>query len=406
MNYKEARQVCQENSNISARVLDEFLLYYAAEKNNLSKEADRRLAPYTHILGMLDKSWHNMLKSQYIIHRVLKEGGFIQKYLNHAAIKNLDDADRGWLAEQASTPWRFSFSVILENPEKDFFLMQDVFLGEDYMLFSPTITDLIKKENYSLWFNLIGFNGSCWQTYGPLAAYKSFDADDIFFFATEVNPEIEDEDDLLVDVERNPVPYMMIYAQSDYPVTMHEDNMIVTAISEFEEVELGGENLEEDFEIETALEVKRLKLKGWGDFPHFAVAYYDGKFQFLQATAMTISGFEALANALNKYGVSISHDPDILVKPAMMTAAGEILKREIELMSMELLFEDEDPSPQQQDSLDQLNLFLGKVIPLLNAGQEPDLEAIANEVGIDWEDYKDTIEEVIEDIKSKMKKRN
>ncbi len=404
MDYKQVRQVCQENSNFTARVLDEFLLYYAADRGKLNKEADRRMASFKHILGLLDQSWHNMLKSQYIMHRVMKKGGLIQKFLNHAAIKNLAPADREWLAKQAVTPWKFSFSVVIDNPEKDFFLMQDVFSGEEFLLHSPTTTDMLKTSTYSLWFNLISYNGTCWQTYGPLAGYKSFDPDDVYFFATEVNPEIEDDGDLLEDVENNPVPYMMIYAHSDYPLTIHEDHLIQTAITEMEEVELGSGGLEADFDLETSEGVLRLKLKDFGDFPHFAVAYYDEKFQYLQATAMTIKGFEALAEGLKKYGVSISGDPDILVKPAMMTAAESILKKEIELMEMELLFEEESSSPEKEASLDRLNLFLGKAIPMLNAGQEPDLEAIAKEVGIDWEVYQDTIEEVIGNIKSKIKK--
>jgi hypothetical protein len=404
MDYKQVRKICQENSNFTKRVLDEFLLYYAADRGNLSKEADRRMATYKHILGMIDQSWHNMLKSQYIMHRVMKKGGLIQKYLNHAAIKNMAPADREWLAKQAVVPWKFSFSIVIENPEKDFFLMQDVYSGVEFLLHSPTITEMLKTSTYSLWFNLISYNGTCWQTYGPLAGYKSFDADDIFFFATEVNQDIEDEEDLIEEVENNPVPYMMIYAYSDHPLTIHEDHVIQTTISEIEDVELHIEGLESDFEMETAKGVLRLQLKGWWDFPHFAVAYFDQKFQFLQATAMTLSGFEALAGALKKYGVSISSDPDILVKPSMMTAAESILKKEIELMNMELLFEDERSSPEQEASLDSLNLLLGKAIPMLNAGQEPDLEAISKEVGIDWETYKDTIEEVIGNIKSKKGK--
>jgi hypothetical protein len=90
----------------------------------------------------------------------------------------------------------------------------------------------------------------------------------------------------------------------------------------------------------------------------------------------------------------------------MMTAAGVILKKEIELMNMELLFEDEEePSLEQEASLDKLNLLLIKAIPMLNAGQEPDIEAIAKEVGVDWDANKDSIIAVMGDLKSKIGKR-
>jgi hypothetical protein len=52
------------------------------------------------------------------------------------------------------------------------------------------------------------FNGACWQTFGPVVPFRSFQPDDIFFFATELNLFIETEEDLMADVEENPFPYL------------------------------------------------------------------------------------------------------------------------------------------------------------------------------------------------------
>ncbi|WP_114751412.1 hypothetical protein [Pleomorphovibrio marinus] len=400
--YKRARQICQENSQTSERLLDNFLLYYAGEKSKLSKEADRRMEVYKHVLKLLDKSWQNMLKSQYIMFKVMKQGGFIHKYLNHSAIKELSSPDREWLSAQAETPWRFSFSILLDNPEKDFFEMQDAFTGEEFLLYSPGLSKTLKGGSYLLFFNLIGYNGTCWQTYGPLAAYPSFDPDDIFFYATEVNPTIESDEDMLEDIEKNPVPYMVLFAQSNYPLTVHGNHILVTCLTVVEDVKLPCEKMTKDFELETVGSVHRLKLKNWCDFPHFSVAYYEEASQLVQVTAMTDDGFKALVKALNNYGIKMDVDPDIYLKPSMHTAAQTILKREIELMPLELLFE-EKPSTQPNPALDNLNKLLMLAIPAINAGEKPDIEELAEKAGIDIGENRENINELFEELLEKRK---
>jgi len=80
--FKSIRLICEENSKISSRVIDEFLLYYAAERKNLEYEMDQRFEAYKHITHKLQKEWTNRLKSQYIVHKVFKEDGLIKSYLN------------------------------------------------------------------------------------------------------------------------------------------------------------------------------------------------------------------------------------------------------------------------------------------------------------------------------------
>lgn len=73
---------------------------------------------------------------------------------------------------------------------------EDVFTNEKYLLYSPAVKLTLQERNPLLWFNLISFNGECWQTYGFIAAYNSFTTDDIFFYATEVNHKINNEQDM------------------------------------------------------------------------------------------------------------------------------------------------------------------------------------------------------------------
>lgn len=80
--FKSIRLICEENSKISTKVVDEFLLYYAAERNNLEHEMNQKFAAYKHITHKFQKEWINRLKAQYIVHKVFKEDGLIKSYLN------------------------------------------------------------------------------------------------------------------------------------------------------------------------------------------------------------------------------------------------------------------------------------------------------------------------------------
>lgn len=116
---------------------------------------------------------------------------------------------------QTEIPLRFSFSEIVAEPAKDFFRMRDVFTGEEYLLFSKGTSQIIAEGPKLLWLNLISFNGACWQSLGPVGAFQSFDSDDVFFFATEKNPDIEEDQQVQEDLEADPLPYVLLISITD-----------------------------------------------------------------------------------------------------------------------------------------------------------------------------------------------
>ncbi len=144
-NFNELRKVCKETSAISGKVIDEFLLYYSAQREGLDKEMDQRLLRFRHVTKEFEKSWINLIKAQYIGHRIFRKNGFIKKYLQHAAIKELPAEQRIFLERQAAIPWRYSFSMITGNPETDFYEMEDAFTGESYLVYSPSISQILSK---------------------------------------------------------------------------------------------------------------------------------------------------------------------------------------------------------------------------------------------------------------------
>jgi len=190
-------------------------------REGFSKEMDRLIAPYRQVTKTFQPSWIGMIKAQYIGHRVFKKDGLIKKYLNHATVKALTPVEQDYLKRQSEFPWRYSYSAIIANPAPDFYEMEDVFSWEPYLLYSPSISKTLSDGPGILMVQSHWFNGACWQTFGPVISFRGFEPDDIFFFGTEINPEIATEEDLIADIEKNPIPYTMLI--SGFPISLHHE---------------------------------------------------------------------------------------------------------------------------------------------------------------------------------------
>ncbi|HUX56430.1 MAG TPA: hypothetical protein VMV77_05620 [Bacteroidales bacterium] len=392
--FKTIKLFCEENSIISSKVIDEFLLYYAAERNNLEHEMDQRFESYKHITRKFQKEWINRLKAQYIAHKVFKKDGLIKSYLSHTALKELDIKERNWLKFQAEQPWRFSFSVIKNRPAESFFIMQDVFSDQEFLLYSPGVTNTLKDQSVILWLNLIAYNGACWQSFGPIGGYKSFEPDDIFYFATELKPDIEDEQELLANLEYNPVPYMMLLSGANAPLIYNKEDQLVHVMAEYDLDTINTKSLTKSFKTEYNKGVYRLSLKRWSGPPHFSQSYFDENKKIILLSSMTDRGFRVLAEGLNEYGYNFSADPFLRVNLSMISAASDILKRKIRLNDYEDLFSIET-SPADQENLDKLNTLFRLVLPDINAGREPDIEALAVKAGVDIKTARDLIKHIM-----------
>jgi len=380
--FKKIRLICDENTKISEKLIDKFLLYYAAGRNNLEHAMNQKFAAYRHLDHLLKREWINRLKSQYIIHKVFKKDGLIKGFLNHSALKALDKKDREFLEFHAEHPWRFSFSIIIDNPDDCFYLMEDVFTEEEFLLYSPGVKQYLIEKQVILWFNLISYNGACWQSFGPIGAYSSFEPDDIFFFATELNPDIIDDTQLMLNVESNPLPYMMLISGANTPLVFNKKDQIVKMLSAYEVDSINTKKLTETFTTEYNEGVYRFSLKKWGTHPHFSQAYFDEKKKFLVLSSLTDRGFTALVEGLNEYGFNFSDDPFIRVNLSMFTTASDILKKQIMLSEYEDLFA-KNTTPESKKGIDDLNSFMNIVLPDINAGIEPDIAAAAEIAGID-----------------------
>ena len=399
--YSKIAAHCKIHSSISEKVIDHFLMYYAAEREGFERIMDAQFSTFKHLdFGKNKDAFLGFCKAEYIVSKIFLKNGLIKKYLNHSAIKQLPAEDYMFLQQQSMQPWKFSFAFILRNPADCFYEMQDVFTDEKYLLYSPSVKNKLQESDPLLWFNLVGFNGECWQTFGIVTSFRSFDEDDIFFFATEINPAISDAESLIDEVEQNPVPFFMLSIHAETPSVFHKEHALAHLCASDELSSFSLDTYKEKFHIAWNEDVFQLKLKKFFEFPHYAIAYVDEKKKIIFRSAMTDHGFYKLTATLKKCGLSIYDEADIHVSFTMMAAMNTIFKKAIYLNPYESLFS-ETESNQESDDDDELegyNDFVNLAIPYLNEGKRPNLKELAKRAAIDY-DYAKQLWAILKRVK-------
>lgn len=388
--FAAIKRKCDETTEAGIKLIDGFLIWFAASRNNLDRRMEQDFARFRHITRSFSEELTNRLKAQYIVHKIFRKDGLINKFLGNPELKRLSAADISFLQYQAENPWKFSFAVIIDFPAENFFMMEDVFTSEQYLLYSPGITETLKESNPLLWFNTISYNGECWQSFGVIASYQSFGPDDIYFFATELNPDITGGDEIIKHIEDDPLPYMMLLSGARMPLLVHNDDLIVHTVSEFEPGSFSSARFSADFDEEYNNGVYRLSLKEWDGEPHKAYAYYDEAGASMLLSAMTDKGYDALARKLISLGEDAPAEPFVRVGLSMLTTASDILRRKINLVPYEHLFLKKSSGEEKAD-LEMINRVISMIIPEINAGRKPDAEKLASLTGADIETVNDII---------------
>lgn len=373
------------------------MISYAAGHQGLEKKMEREFDRFRHVAKELGKENVNMLKSQYLAHKVFREGGLLGKFLKHPALGRFKGEELDFLTQALKLPWRFCFSVIVDEPAADFYTMEDVLTGKRYLLHSPAINGIRDSARPVLWFNLIGFNGFCWQSYGPVVYYQSFEAGDIWFYATELNPDFEDLQEVAAHVELNPLPYMMLISGATMPLTFHKDEQLKYLLSEFDLDSLDTASLKKGFRTEYENGVYRITHKQWGEHPHFAQIFFDEEKQLLLFSAMTRRGFNALVKDFNAFGHDFPAEPFLQVNLSMQGTVAMILQKKVVLNEYLDLFQ-LDSDPVKEKVVEDINAFIALVLPQINAGITPDIEAAARETGLDPETAHSVVESFLESL--------
>ncbi len=404
--YNLIREICKSHSHISGVLIDEKMMYYADEKENLGKKIKAKLKYYEHVTKSWPASYINFTIAQLIIHQIFKRDGLIHKYMNHAFVKSFSEADQQFLKEHQKKPWRYVFASIVSTPSADFYEMEDVFSEDLFLFYSPSLKDTLKETTPTLWLLLIGYNGHCWQSFGLNIPLANVTPDDIFYFATEINPRIEDEEDIIDDMDINPIPYLMLMNLGISPIIHHKGHKLShwSAENHVTKYNFDASKLNQSFFIAWNADVFELKLKRYNQFPHCAVAYYDESNNILFRYAFTEQGFSKLTQALNKMGFNLFDEAEINVSFHMHQLLESMLKKEIIMNPYDSLFEknndssSSDEENKEEEELINLRKFLDVAIIRYNNNEPVDVDSIAEQLGADiemarrvWKSFSDTL---------------
>jgi len=366
-------------------LVDNILLNFGAKEEHLADEFIRRLGDYEEILEKMPEEWPEHLVFQYITFRLFQEGGLASKYLNHVKVRSRSPRELEYLKFQIKHPWRFVFCVIEESPKQDFFLMRDVLSGERFLLFSEGIEEIERASGpMSLYFLLIFYNGECWQTYGNLAYLKAIQPFDVVFFARQLKRSPVSVREIPELIAADPLPFMLLWLYGELPMVLHKRDMIVLVGVEFKPAQFNIKKMEKNFAVEAKPPVYKFSLKYWHKMPHFCSCYYHAEKKSLLVTAGTERGFQKIVQVLADLGYCPPQEPDYRATPLMFTAAREILKRDIEHDPYGKLFT-KDPPSEVKGIIAKFNVFLRSLMDALNSGVDYDLQALADEAGIELE---------------------
>ncbi|HYF67265.1 MAG TPA: hypothetical protein VD884_03975 [Ohtaekwangia sp.] len=404
IDFEKIKRLCEDNNVTSRRYVDDFMLHYAAGRDNLKKEMRLDFRRFRHILQQLPEPTVNQMMSQYITHRVFRSNGTIRKLINHVEVKAKGAEALAFYQHQLENPWRFCFTEMIDMPAPDFHLHRDVFSGEEYLIYSRGMSQTFADYNESvcLWFNLLAFNGHCWQTYGPIAAYKSIEPDDVFYFAGEVDDRVSDDDDVIGLVQKNPLPFMMLISGGNVPVIVNKNDQLLVHTATIDVPTLDPASLAPEFVIEHAHGITKLSLPEWSLPMHYAAAYFDNTDDELFCYSMTERGFNAIVTALAKKGITVGA-PDIRINMSSVITMEHILSREIRVNPYGKLFE--EPMPEEKDEqMEKLNIAMQLAMQDFNARKSPDYEAYAAASGLTVDEIKPFVQKALARVEQMLKK--
>jgi hypothetical protein len=382
IDYQKIKLKCAEDTELSIRALDKYLLHYHLDKTPNRVSLQVILSTYWRQLVDLESQSVDLLVAEFTAHQLFGQKHLIQEYLKDPEILKLPDAEYQYLEWHAKHTWRFSFAVIQDNPEPGFFNMLDLLTNESYLLYSPGLQKICKTGVPRLCFNLISFNGLCWQTYGVVICSRAYTWDDIFFLSECINPEIEDEEDIAQEIESNCFPFLLLVLGMNSPIVTSQGCEIIFCGATDYCQSINLDQLHAKFIVATKGRIVQMKSHEMSEFPHDAVAYFDPKKKEIIRNASTLEGFEFLTESLRESGIELETGADYYVTPAMYNAAEKIIDRKISITSeYGILFI--KPASKEDELTKRVNKFVQMILPNINSREKPDIEGISFAAGLD-----------------------
>lgn len=384
LNKTKLAYSCQRDSDLIARLVDNLLIPLATRKDWLDRHFLKRMhEEYPDIVAKLPEEWLYGLTEQYVAFRVLGPDRLLRAYLKEPEVQKKSAKEKHFLETRLFTPWRYVFMRIEEDLGDDFFRMKNVLTDDVFLLYSPGVGKYEEEGRMSLYFSLLTFNGECHQTYGPIASFVGLQPIDLRFYARQLNDQIDTFVAVEAELQRDPLPFMMLIAAANFPLTYSKEELLVISLTELEVEFLDLTQWKTFFKIEEKEGVYLLNLKRWWKQPHYAHCHYAPNDKKLVATSTTDRGWEKLVDVVRELGVDLSYEPQVYTTMVGAITTEMILGTQGAKSPYESLFAPKNTG-EEGDELEALNHFLSLLIPYLNAREEYDLHELAEEAGISY----------------------
>jgi hypothetical protein len=383
----------QNFQDLDTDYLEPKLYPLVDEKEKVSRALALKLRQYRVGLQGMPEALLNYLPATHITHELFKKNGLLTKYLKHPIISNANNREKDFIQTALSHPFEFSLAMVKKTENGDFFKMFDYFKDEEYILYSPGVGKTLRDYAQNpLFLFLRTFNGECYQTFGMISYFKGFVPEDFIYFASLRNKQIKTLAQVQKHLEANPVPYYFLSQFAEYPLTFDRKTkeLMLFCRRDFKVKDFETAKLSKAFQQETKNQVVKLTHKTWSDYPHLGEVYYEGKKGNLIVSTYTLKAYLKLCALLP--GIEAG-TPEYTATSGMLIAAEKVLGQNKAKLPCQKLFTQE-ATPGSKEELQKLNLFLDQLMPAFNKGEELNLEALADEYGIDRKNAKDIFNEL------------
>ncbi len=328
------------------------------------------------------------LQDQYIANQILKEGGLINKYLKEMDFPGPTDQGIQYLKGFLKHPMRYIFFEIMEELGHDLYEVWNPFTEEELLVYSPAMTTTIKEAGgiISIWLIMGNYNGKCFETYGPVIPFKALTFFDIDYFALHNNFNLyREKNGISKDLNQNPVPYLMLVNGCELAMIANRGEDFLYFLKAKELNSLPDHNrLKKNFAIEYKEDIYKLTPHGYGEFPHFARAYFIEESSELKLLSFSETGFEEMIKAFEIHGITVEDNPDFILHPYTPNLTSMILDIDASPDQFVEIFEDAEGenTPEEDEQLESLNELMGLIVEAYNNGIKPNLKKYADEVGV------------------------
>lgn len=361
------------------------LLEIYDRKENAMKKLTRNMDNYKKVLKRTDERVLSRIPDTIFCHQLFKKNGKISDYLKHPRLNKLSVSEKAIIDLSVEFPWKFALCTFSRKIHGDFMAMQDLFLDEEFVVYSPSISNIVAENSgQTLFYFLRLFNGDCWETYGLVQYYKGFFPKDFIYFAKLQDSSVETMEYVFENIEKNPLPYLFLFNFAEVPVLVFGENKVLNVFcrSDLKYTEFDVEKFKKDFVIKENQGVYYLKPKKTGHVPQIPEVFYNRKRKELIITAGTERDFEKVSAYFSEDGAPF--EPDYSAVLSMVHAASEILQKDKSRTEYHKLFEHE-PEPEAKEEMDKMNEFLNEVMKSRNSGALLDIKKVAAKHNINYE---------------------